>query len=420
MKKIETKINSDVIFKVKRLKGHKFTAKDEFGVIRIYPEIEKQSWLGLGGALTESSCYNYQKLPSDKRKEFLKAYYGKKGLSYDFTRIAIGSCDFSLDSHSYEFKRDINTIIPTLKEIISIRPQKIIASPWSPPKEMKNNKKFNKGKLDKKKYDSYAEYLKNFIYDYKCAGIDINYLTMQNEPYANQSWESCTYTALEQKRFIYDHLIEKIKDTKTQILVHDHNKENLVDVMNYLYEDNEHIAGLAYHSYTGFHHDNISLVRNRYSKALLIQTESCCGYSPYDKNEWVNDAEYYMKQIIGDANAGANAFIDWNLLLDYNGGPNHKGNFCKSPIILNEREDDFILTPIYYYLLHIGKYIKKDYKIIANSKYRNDILVLSAKGKKIVVVVVNPTDEDIEYNIVLGKYAYCDKLSSHSIATYVE
>merc|ERR550514_1203125 len=38
--------------------------------------------------------------------------------------------------------------------------------------------------------------------------------------------------------------------------------------------------------------------------------------------------EGYAHDIMGDLNAGAAAWTDWNLLLDGKGGPNHLGNPC--------------------------------------------------------------------------------------------
>ena len=106
----------------------------------------------------------------------------------------------------------------------------------------------------------------------------------------------------------------KIYNLNTKILVWDHNKEHLFKVANKLVEDNEYIAGIAYHYYTGPHEKQVRLVREKYPDKLMIHTEGCCGFSKYDEKEWVRDAEIYIDDIVKDINNGGNAYIDWNIL----------------------------------------------------------------------------------------------------------
>ena len=382
------------------------------------------TWLGMGGAITESSSYNYSLLNNDKRKSLIKDYYSKKGLNYNLGRVSIGSNDFSLNSYEYlennninnfNIKRDNKYIIPLLKDIYKENKISLIATPWSPPSFMKTNNNLLKGGFLKRKYYSlYSDYLIKFINTYKDKGFNIDYLTIQNEPYAKQRWESCIFPIIKQKKFINKYLINKLNDTK--ILLWDHNREHLDYVTKRLYINNPNICGIGFHWYTGLYHNKIKKVREKYKDILLINTEMCCGFSKYDKYDWINDAEKYLIDIIGCINSGVNAYLDWNILLDNNGGPSHKDNYVKSAIILNESKSDYIKTPIYYYLYHISHFINKDYKILSINNNSDLYMACAFYKNKKVIIVLNTTDEDKTFEIddILK-----DKINSHEIITYV-
>src|SRR5699024_2473538 len=85
---------------------------------------------------------------------------------------------------------------------------KMSASPWSPPTWMKQPKAYNYGKLrmEKEVLDAYALYFRKFIDAYKEEGIDIHQVHIQNEPFADQKFPSCVWTAEEYRIFIKDYL----------------------------------------------------------------------------------------------------------------------------------------------------------------------------------------------------------------------
>ena len=139
--------------------------------------------------------------------------------------------------------------------VLSKKCLNIIASPWSPPAMYKNNRSLIRGKLKHRYYDAYAEYLNKYIEAYKNNNINVNYITMQNEPFARQIWESCRFNIKSQKEFIYNNLLPKLNNTK--ILLWDHNKDNIVKVVDKLYKENALIGGVGFHYYTGSYFDNI-------------------------------------------------------------------------------------------------------------------------------------------------------------------
>ncbi len=425
MKKIVSDINNNILIKSSNIKLKKVNKYIENNVIRIYKDEVITKYKGIGGAITPAVAYNYSKLSDDNKNKFIKDYFSNDGLNYNVIRLVIGSCDFSYSTFEYTRKKDLSDfnidedmkyIIPMLKDIKKVKDFEIIASPWSSPSMFKDNKRLTiGGKLKKKYYDIYSDYLVMYINEYKNQGFNISYLTIQNEPFATQTWESCVFSLDEQKDFIYNHLIDKLDNTK--ILLFDHNKEDIFNIFKYLYNDNKKVAGLAMHYYSGKHYNNIRLIRKYYPNTLLVNSESCCGYSKYDEKSWIRDAEIISTEMINDFNNGLNMYLDWNILLDYYGGPNHKKNYCKSPIILNEDNSNYIKSPIYYYLYHISKH-SIDSNIIENSIY-NDLLVLSTiKDNRVVVTILNNSDDIKEYNLIVDNEYISDKINKHSIITY--
>ena len=357
---------------------------------------------GMGGALTQASTINYLRLSKEARKEFIKAYF--EDLNYKFVRLPIGSCDFSNISYNYlnkdnsfDIKYDKELILPLLDDIKEYN-LTYMASPWSPPKRWKNIF----GRLKKKRYDDYANYLVNYLKYYKKYGINIKYISIQNEPYARQKWESCVWKQKEQKEFI-SLLSNKLDNT--EIMIHDHNKGNLLNNINNIYVDNEKVSSIAFHWYDGSHFDELKKVHEKYPNLKLIESEMCCGYAPYNKDKWLKDAELYGNEIIGNINNYMNIFVDWNLLLDTNGGPNHKNNFVKSPIIRDTT--NIIKTPIYYYLKHISLHSNSNiYEVISNKLK----VIVSDNG----ITIMNDSNKDINFEIKGIK----DKIKKHSIVSY--
>ena len=359
--------------------------------ITIREDLPLGTWLGMGGAITEATAYNFSKLSPKRQKAFLDAYYGKDGLDYRWCRLPIGSCDFCLKPFKYDLKdfsidHDKQWVIPMLKQIK--KDLTFIAAPWTPPRSMKfpPMRRFG-GWLKPWCYNRYANYLKNWLAAYEKEGINIDYLSPQNEPFASQIWESCRYSFRAQRR-----LAKHLSALGPKLLLWDHNKKHLVKVADELLPSTD--AGLCFHWYDGTCEDQMWAVRQKYPDRMLVSSEMCCGFSPYDETEWQNDATLYLKEIIADINCGTAAWLDWNMLLDYRGGPSYYRNYVKSPVILNEVGDDFILTPIYQALKNFAKIFPAGGKVVRCEYESEDIVVAARKTKSgFILVALNLTDE---------------------------
>ena len=210
-----------------------------------------QTMLGIGGALTDAVAETFYKLPKDKQKELLTAYYDKeKGIGYTLARTSIQSSDFSSGSYGYvkdndrtlssfDISHDKQYRIPFIKEAMKAAGGKLtlFATPWSPPAWMKtNNDVLHGGKLKPEFDQIWANFYAKFIHTYEKEGIPIWGLSVQNEPMATQSWESCLYTAEEERDFIKNFLgptLHKDGLADKKLIIWDHNRDLIVSTRQY-------------------------------------------------------------------------------------------------------------------------------------------------------------------------------------------
>ena len=408
---------------------------------------EFQTFLGIGGAITDASAETFYKLSKNNQNLFLDAYYNKeKGIGYTLARTSIHSCDFSTDSYTYidegdaklttfTIEHDKKYRIPFIKKAIEAAGGKLTlyASPWSPPAFMKSNKTMlNGGKLLPEYYQSWANYYAKFIKSYEAEGIPIWGLTIQNEPLAVQRWESCIYTAEEESDFLKNYLGPTLKNEglgDKKIIVWDHNRDLLFQRANVILNDPDaakYVWGIGFHWYEDWK-DGVPMfnavhqVNEVYPDKNLIFTEGCNENYSLEriKNEDPKLAERYGKSMINDFNNGTVAWTDWNILLDETGGPNHVGNLCFAPVHGNTKTDELTFTNSYYYIGHFSKFIRPGAKRIASVSSSNVLLTTAFKNRdgSLAIVVMNSSDKNIDYSLTLQSKAAYLKALPHSIQT---
>ncbi|WP_448702431.1 glycoside hydrolase family 30 beta sandwich domain-containing protein [Mucilaginibacter sp. AW1-3] len=406
-----------------------------------------QTMIGIGGALTDAAAETFYKLPADKQQEFLKAYYdADKGIGYTWARTNMQSCDFSSDMYSYvqpgdkalktfDISHDKKYRIPFIKTVDAATggKLKLFISPWSPPAFMKtNNDVLHGGKLLPEYDQSWATFYTKYIKAYQKEGIKIFGLTVQNEPMATQKWESCIFTATEERDFVKNFLgptLQKAGLADKKLMIWDHNRDLVYDRASTILEDPEaakYVWGVGYHWYetwtgAGMAFDNTRHVAEAFPGKHLVFTEGCAESFNMDRvNEW-SLGEKYGYSMINDLNIGTVAWTDWNVLLDEKGGPNHVGNYCFAPIIADTRNGSLIYTSEYYYIGHFSKYIRPGAKRIISSASRDKLLTtayLNPDGK-IAVVVMNNGDAAIPYSLLIKGRGAAVTALPHSIATLI-
>lgn len=416
--------------------------------IFVNPAKTFQSLFGIGGAITDASAEVFAKLSPQKQEELLKAYYDKeKGIGYSLMRTNIHSCDFSSSSYTYisEGDKDLKTFnvghdkqyrIPFIKKAFKVADGKmtLFASPWSPPAFMKsNNDILHGGKLLSEFFQPWANYFVKFIKAYEAEGIPVWGITVQNEPMAIQKWESCIFTAEEERDFVKNYLgptLGKNGLAEKKIIVWDHNRDLLNYRANTILSDPEaakYVWGVGYHwyeSWTGSNpmFDNEKNVQSSFPDKNLLFTEGCNGDFTPDKYQYWPNAEAYGYSMINDFNSGTVGWTDWNILLDEKGGPNHVANYCFAPVHADTRTGELIYTPAYYYIGHFSKFIRPQAKRVSTVTSRsiiNATSFLNTDGK-MVTVVLNKSDKKVSYYLYVGVNQRSEmEIPAHSIQTLV-
>ncbi len=434
--------------KLEQLK--EFSSADEAIKIELLPEEQYQTITGFGGSFTESSAHLLNQLGKDNRAKVMAAYFGEEGAQYSLTRTHMNSCDFSLSNYSYapvegdmdlehfSIDEDRDDIIPMIKEAMAVSKDgfKIVSSPWTAPIWMKDNKDWRGGKLLPEYNDTWALFFSKYIDAYKAEGIDIWGFTVENEPLGNDSnWESMHFTADEMTAFVQNHLGPKLEADghEVKILGYDQNREHLSEWVDAMYKNeatSKYFDGTAIHWYASTFEVFPKELQYAHQKApnkYLIQTEACVDA---EIPKWKDDAWYWKKEatdwgwdwapekdkhlhpkyapvnryardIIGCLNNWVDGWIDWNMVLDKEGGPNWFKNWCVAPVIVDPEADEVYFTPIYYTMAHFSKFIRPGAVRIGVASLDNNLLVTAAKNPDNSIVVIVFNEELKEKNIAL-------------------
>ncbi|MEZ4796212.1 MAG: glycoside hydrolase family 30 protein [Flavobacteriaceae bacterium] len=448
-----------------------FSPTDSLNKIILNPNKTYQTITGFGGSFTESSAYLINNLSKEKRTEILEAYFGEQGAKYSLTRTHISSCDFSLSNYTYApvendlelnhftIEEDRQDLIPMIKDALEISTEgfNIIASPWTAPPWMKDNNNYVGGKLLPKYYKTFALFINKYLEAYKVEGIDIWGITPVNEPHGNgNNWESMHFSPEEETNFVQNFLGPKLESegkSNINILGYDQNRAGLkewVDVMFANEESSKYYDGTAIHWYESTYEVFPEALQYAHKKApskYLIETEGCIDAEVpkwkddawYWKKEatdwgwdWASEEEKYLhpkyapvnryaRDIIGCLNNWVDGWVDWNMVLDRQGGPNWFKNWCVAPIIVDTEIDEVYYTPLYYVMSHFSKYIRPGAKVIDVSNPDKDLLVAAAENpdQTIAIVVFNEGSLQKSFEIELNLKKVNINISPQALQTIV-
>ncbi len=428
-----------------------------------------QTLTGIGGSFTESSAYLLNQLSPEKRQQIIEAYFGESGAKYSLTRTHINSCDFSLSNYAYvtdpddkklesfDLSHDKEDLIPMIKDAMKASKEgfKIIASPWTAPPFMKDNNNWVGGKLKPEYRATWALYFSKYIKAMKKEGVDIWGLTVENEPLGNgNNWESMHFTAEEMTSFIQEYLgpgLEEQGQSDIVLLGYDQNRDHLKEWVDVMYHDentSKYIDGTAIHWYASTFEvfpDVLQYAHNKAPDKYLIETEGCIDAEVprWNDDEWYWKKEAtdwgwdwapeedkhlhpkyvpvfrYARDIIGCFNNHVDGWVDWNMVLDKQGGPNWFKNWCLAPIIVDPDKDEVYITPLYYALAHFSKYMRPGAKRIDTSVNAESIKVTSVINPdgKIALGVLNENDHPVLMNINIGDYTKEVTINAQAIQT---
>jgi glucosylceramidase len=408
-----------------------------------------QEVFGFGGAVTDATAEVYAKLTPDQQKAFLAAYFDpKQGLGYSILRTTIHSSDFSSASYTYvkdgdrtldsfTIGHDMQYRVPLMRQSLASgasygTKMRVFASPWSAPAWMKTNASMLGGGSLKPEYrDLWAQYMVRFVKAYEKAGIPLWGLSIQNEPMAKQKWESMILTADEEIRFLGDHLGPALKAAglgDKKVIVWDHNRDLLPQRAGTILSDPKarpYVWGVGYHWYETWAkgepmHRNLAAVHEAYPDVPLLLTESSIEkYDAAQMQSWSN-GERYGSEILADLNAGSAGWVDWNMLLDSRGGPNHVGNYCFA--LLHASDDGkLIFTPSYAYMGHFTRYIRPQARRVSAATSRSTLAATAFRNAdgSLAVVVMNSTDQAQRYRLIVDGAEVAVDIPAHAIQTAV-
>ncbi|MDX9776643.1 MAG: glycoside hydrolase family 30 protein [Petrimonas sp.] len=437
--------------------------------ISIFPDEKFQAITGFGGSFTEASACLLNKISKGNREKILEAYFGESGARYSLTRTHMNSCDFSLGNYSYapvegdvelnhfSIEEDMNDIIPMIKnaQVLSKEGFKIISSPWTAPPWMKDNNDWRGGKLLPEYYDTWALFFSKYIDAYHAEDIDIWGFTVENEPLGNDSnWESMHFSPEEMTEFVKKHLGPKLKADghNVKILGFDQNRDGelkkWVDVMFADEEAREYFDGTAVHWYAGtveYFPEALQYVTRKAPGKHLINTEACIDaqvprwnddtwYWSKEATDWGWDwapedlkhlhPKYvpvfrYARDIIGCLNIGVDGWIDWNMVLDRQGGPNWAKNWCVAPVIVDPEQDEVYFTPLFYTFAHFSRYIRPGAVRIGFENSDQNLMVTAVRNPDgcIAVILFNPEDKAKGIHLVLNEKSVEFSISGKAIQT---
>ncbi len=423
---MQIELNTTIFINGKKQEIHKeLPVSIDFGeennVINLYPEVKYQTFLGFGGAITDSAGYVYSLMEDEQKKELITNYFTKEGMNYKLARIHLDSCDFSVDQYeamsdltdlelsSFSMERTNKYIIPLFQDASRVceTPIEVMVSPWSPPAFMKTNgERCNGGKLKESYRSFWANYICKYIKELRKLGLQITCLTMQNEPNATQTWDSCVYSPEEEKIFLRDYLYPALAKqglTDIGIFLWDHNKERVYERAAEIIDEttNHMIQGIAFHWYSGDHFEALRLIKEKYPDKVLVLSEACIEYCKYGNDNYLFNAQKYAHDMIGNLNNGMQAFYDWNILLDQEGGPNHVKNYCDAPYLYDTEKRELVKRSSLYYIKHFTHYILPGAIRIAHTTYTDQLEVTAFKNPdhSISCILLNRTKEEKKVNL---------------------
>ena len=455
--------------------GHKLTQIKTFSEgkivseINLNPEEKLQTITGFGGAFTESSAYLLNQMSPEKRDQIIKAYFSNDGAAYSLTRTHMNSCDFSLSNYSYtavegdtelehfSIDHDKDDLIPMIKAAQEASKDgfKLFGSPWTAAPWMKDNNSWVGGKLKPEYYNTWALFFSKYADAYKAEGIDIWGFTVENEPMGNgNNWESMVFSPEEMTLFVQKYLgptLEAKGQEDLVILGFDQNRGDLKEWVDVMYKDevsSKYYDGTAIHWYEStydYFPEELQYAHHKAPNKHLIQAEACVDS---EVPAWKDDAWYWAKEatdwgfdwrepakkylhpkyapvnryardIIGCLNNWVDGWVDWNMVLDRQGGPNWFKNWCVAPIIVDPEQDEVYLTPLYYVMSHFSKFIRPGAVVIGAESSDTDLMVTASKNPdgSIAVVVFNEGHSEKYFNLNLFGQTHSLSVSPQALQT---
>ena len=432
--------------------------------IQVDPSQTRQSVKGFGGAITDSVAHVFYSLNKELQDKVLHLLWGVQ--KYNLARLTIGSTDFSTgvynynepdgkpatqpdyDQNTFTIEHDKKQILPLIARVQNTTQGHIefLSSPWSPPGWMKRPYLALHGHMrnsakpgmtqDDKVFQSYALYLSKYITAYKSMGVNISMMTIQNEPDSADhmfpvAYPACNFNGTDEGRFLRDFLGPQLKKDhpELKIFIHDGQKFHDVPILNRVEDilkavgggESSFVSGVAFHWYGNNlqNYQYLEELHDKHPELELLATEATLeapSRQTFGTTPW-KEARKYAVDILGDLNAGATGWIEWNVLLDSNGGPTCIGTtggddctpligHCDAPILADTKKQTLEIRDSYYFMAHFSRFIEKGSKVLAlhdevtntNTTFMSTA-AMTPEGQLVVVVVNTDEKNEVTYQL---------------------
>lgn len=393
---------------------------------------------GFGAAITGATSYNLLRMTQENRTAFLKNVFDMdEGLGSSLIRVSIGASDFPAlgaeftwcDTEGLEnfapHNEDLTYLIPVLKEIYAINPDvKIIGSPWSAPRWMKESDSWTSASLSEDHYEDYARYFVKWIQYMEAQGFDIYAITPQNEPLNKGNSMSMYMEWTQQRDFIKNALGPAFEaaglDTKILVFDHNYNYDSITSQQDYplhIYADSDaskYVAGSAWHSYGGSV-STLDQIIYEYPEKEIYFTEASIGEWNYTFAGCLLDD--FESIFLGTLSRMGKGVTLWNLMLDDNKGPYSPASgsckTCYGAVDINSSDYKTLTYRSHYYnIAHASKVIKPGAVRIGTSGYEVDGLTYLAfenPDDSIGIIILN--DNSAAQTLVFAETGYTVRCS---------
>ncbi|KAH8419179.1 hypothetical protein KR222_009248, partial [Zaprionus bogoriensis] len=368
-----------------------------------------QTITNFGGAFTGSVSHILHQLPKELQDHVYKSYFHSDGIGYNTVRMSIGGSDFDLQPWAYNEQprndqllsnfsaldpRDLQKVeqLKRLKTVAGLKELKIMAAAWSAPTWMKTNERWTGfGQLKPKYYQAWAEYHLKFLELMRAINMPVWAISTGNEPlngvigFFFVHFMSMGWTPWQQAIWLSEHLGPTIRNSAQRDVLIFGNDDQRYTYPSWFRKASsllhciksgsfamrasrsksvDYLDGLAVHWYWDevFGPQLIDEAHAEMPNKLMLNTESCIGDKPWETHgpelgSW-GRGESYMRAYMQDLQHNMNGWLDWNLVLDEQGGPNYVHNYVDSAVVVNTTSrSEFYKQPMFYAIGHFSKFV---------------------------------------------------------------
>lgn len=365
-------------------------------------------YLGAGVSLTDATCYLLSQMSDSLRDSIIRESFTKQGINLNIARLNCGSSDYATELYNYDsfpgdvqmkhfsIARDKRYMIPMIKRIQDFCPDLFkFASIWSCPEWMKTNGAMCGGGLKEEYEKAFAAYWVAYIKAYKNQGIDIQAMTVQNEPLTDQygGCPACRLRPGQEERLAGKYLPEAFQSAgiKTKIWIYDHNyyKKSEDYIIPLLSDKNvqKNATAIAWHPYYG----DVSYIDEIHEQFPMFEMH----LTERGSNLILDDIQtecWFAKLMFEAYNHGCKSYTAFNLVLDPDGQPCTGRFTCEGLFTYDMDTHKITRSRQYPVFRHFAPFVQQGASVLSIVQPDPDLVCIAFRNPdgSEVVCVANP------------------------------